>query len=217
MHHPVLSLLLAAVLVSAAPLQAGATSWTEAIAAVEERSEELWQLAKRRGLEGRHLGTSYNELHAKEHSCAILGRMLDKADLIVVLEKETEMDVSATGGQDTGLAAHSLSNWVHNAKRLVAADEKRRIREWNLDCVGAFGIPGSAWIGKKTTSAFLDVDGTILRVLGDVERGFAGELAAVLDQHPDVEYMALGSGGGSVHEAILAGVDIRSRGLNTTL
>ncbi|CAM3201107.1 hypothetical protein PANO111632_07710 [Paracoccus nototheniae] len=199
------------------PMQARAASWAEAIAAVEAQEEKLWQLAHRRGQEGRHIGTLYNEFHANEHSCSILGRMLGKADFIVELEQSTQIDISTTDGHATGVAAHSLGNWAASARRLLDLDEPRRIREWNLDCVGEFGIPGTAWIGENGAPTFFDIDGTTLKVIGNVEEGFSQRLIAVIEENPHITHVALGSAGGSVHEAIMAGVFIRQRNLETLL
>lgn len=198
------------------PLQANAASWEETIAAVEVQEEELWQLAQSRGQEGRHIGTLYNEFHANEHSCSILGRMLDKARHVADLERSTEIDVSGTDGHATGVAAQSLGNWVFNARRLLDLDEPRRIREWNLDCVGEYGIPGTAWIGEIEPT-FFDVEDTMLRVIGNVEEGFAEQLIKAIEENPQVTQVALGSAGGSVHEAIKAGIYIRQKNLETLL
>lgn len=208
-----------AILISALlfPLSAVAVSWSDAIAATEAKAEELWQLAQSRGLEGRHIGTLYNELHADEHTCSILGRMLGKSDLIAEIERSTEIDISQTDGQDTGVAARSLGNWAFIARRLLDSTDERRIREWNLDCVGHLGIPNSAYIDEGGASAFYDVEEATLRVIGDVEPGFSDKLKTVILDNPQVKYVALGSGGGSVAEAIDAGLFIRDRGLNTQL
>lgn len=199
------------------PLPATAVSWQEAIVATEARVEELWLLAQSRGLEGRHIGNLYNEWHADQHTCSILGRMLGKTDLIVEIERSTEIDVSGTDGQETGIAARSLDNWVFIAKRLLDSNEDRRVREWNLDCVGQLGIPDGAYVNEGGASAFYDVEGTTLRVIGNVEPGFSEKLKAVIADNPQVSYVALGSAGGNVAEAIEAGLFIRQRGLKTLL
>lgn len=199
------------------PLPAAAIPWRDAIAAADARVEELWQLAQSRGQEGRHIGTLYNEWDADEHSCSILGRMLGKAELIGEIEKSTEYDISKTDGHETGIAAQSLSNWAYIARRLLETSEDRRIREWNLDCVGQLGIPDSAYIGERDNAAFYDIEGEVLRIMGDVEPGFADKLKAILLENPQVKTVALGSAGGNVGEALLAGVFIRRLGLETRL
>lgn len=205
------------VLVILGPTRGTALSWQDAISSTDERVESLWGLAKQRGLEGRHIGTLYNELHIPEHRCSILGRMLGQTHLIHEIEKSTEIDVSTTDGHATGVAAQSLSNWSFSARSLLDIDEARRVREWNLDCVGHLGIPEDAFIGEARSATFYDVQGNTLRIMGDVETGFAEKLRAAIVQNPQVEYVALGSGGGSVAEALAAGRHIRELGLVTTL
>ncbi len=200
-----------------APFSASALSWRDAIEANERRVEELWQLAESRGLPGRHVGNLYNEWHAKEHTCSILGRMLGKADLITEIEQSTETDVSQTTDHETGIAAQSLSNWTYIAKRLLEDNKAERIREWNLDCVGHLGIPNDAYIGEENTQTFYSVQGETLRIMGDVEAGFSDQIKAVIRANPNIKTVALGSGGGSVAEAIETGLFIRENGLSTTL
>lgn len=194
-------------------------SWDNAIEAVETKADELWSLAETRGLQSRFLGTGFNELHVREHSCAILGRMLEKPETIVVAERSTEFNLGQADEHETALAAHSLDNWVHNAKRLKALSRDRRVEEWNLDCVGRFGIPDTEFVARENDDTFFDLrqEGRILQVLGDVDIGFASQLKKALTQNPTVSTVALGSGGGRVMEAIEAGLFIRELGLETTL
>lgn len=199
------------------PIQVSALSWEDAIAATEAKSNELWRLADERGLESHHLGTFYNEYHADEHRCSILGRMLGKADIVESIEKSTEVDVSTADGKQTALAALSLDNWIYIAESLLKSSEARRVREWNLDCVGQMDIPNSAYITETNSSTFYDVEGEVLRVMGDVEPGFADKLRSALAENSKVTTIALGSGGGSVGEALNAGYLIRAKGLKTTL
>lgn len=204
-------------LVAIMPAALSADSWENAIAAVEAKSEEIWKLAEARGLESKFLGAIYNELDAKEHSCSILGRMLGKPEAIADVEATVEHDLSDLDPHSTGLAAHSLDNWVYIARRLLTTTKERRIEEWNLDCVGQMGIPNSAYIVSSERQTFYDVDGAVLRILGDVENGFAEKIRSALSENPQIRTVALGSGGGAVYEAMLAGIYIRERGLETTL
>ncbi len=206
------------------PQNSEEASWASAIASVEKLREGFER--RRRG-EWVHMGTALNELHVKEHSCSILGRMLGKERQI----KHLEIDYSDTAlagfhdnrpevsDDDLAVAMISLDNWLVNAQRLVAARPDERVREWNLDCVGQFDIPTSAYIQETNADAFftLNNEGAVLRVLGDVEEGFAARLDAALNRHPTVKVVALGSAGGSVYEAIRAGQNIRGRRLSTVL
>ena len=56
-----------------------------------------------------------------------------------------------------------------------------------------------------------------IKVLGAIEAGFTAKLSATLAIAPKAEFVALGSGGGSVYEAIASGKLIRSKGLTTTI
>ena len=60
-------------------------------------------------------------------------------------------------------------------------------------------------------------DGIWLRVLGDIDLGFADRFRTALDANPGVEEIVMGSDGGSVRDALTAGRLIRERGLKTTL
>ena len=52
---------------------------------------------------------------------------------------------------------------------------------------------------------------------GDIEAGFFERFKVALSDNPNIEEIALGSGGGSVQDALLAGYEIRRLGLTTTL
>jgi hypothetical protein len=105
----------------------------------------------------------------------------------------------------------------------VRLDEARRIKEWNLDCAGKLGISSSAYVVDNGAATFYDVDRTngvgniTLVIRGDVEVGFAEKLRQAIKLNPDVEFIGLGSGGGSVSEALEAGRLIRRLKLKTML
>ena len=192
------------------------TSWDDAIRRVEVLRDEMNRKADALGYPI-SLGTALNEYHVVEHTCAILGRMLGKADLIGHLEEflpETSDD-----GHEFRLAALSLENWLHNARRIQAMAESRQVRTWNLDCVDANGIPASTAIPEDNSDAFYDLrqDGTVLHILGAVTVGFHERFLSALEKNPQVTVVALGSGGGLVREALLVGLEIRKRRLKTTL
>jgi hypothetical protein len=114
------------------------------------------------------------------------------------------------------LAAHSLNNLHYITERLLPMGNDRWKHNWNLGCAGNEKLNGSAYVNPDT-AAFYDVEGTTLSILGDVEEGFAQKVIDALNAHPNIDTVALGSGGGYVYESFLAGEAIRSRGLTTTL
>ena len=156
----------------------------------------------------------------ERHKCAILGRMLGKLDEIREIEKLEYPKI----GPDSDLVelayfSVELDTWVNEAQKALAANESDRINQWNLDCVGTQGIPASARIGNDAPEAqfAFDQDNKFLRVLGDIDSGFHDRFMAELALHPDVTTVELGSAGGSVKDAMLAGREIRKRGLDTVL
>ena len=149
------------------------------------------------------------------HQCAILGRMLGKKEFIAHLEEPLPPLTAPL--DDVWTTAVSLSQWIYTAKRLLATPLEKRANIWDLECVGSFGIPSRAYSGVGLETADMSVDGTYLWVYGDIKDGFYDEFVSVLDRHPEVSTVGLGSAGGSVADAILSGIAIRKKGLNTQL
>jgi hypothetical protein len=197
-----------------------ANSWAQSIQLVEERAARIWERGRSLGADT-HLGTAVNEIDIPKHRCAILGRMLGRADLIKKLEYHPEPSISSNPSWDElynlMLYSHSLSNWVLVANAILNQSEDEKKHSWNLDCVGQMGIPSTAFEVLEVPKAALEVDGTDLRILGDIEAGFSAALVEALDGNPQVSRVVLGSRGGNVREALLAGIAIRKRGLDTTL
>lgn len=204
----------------APPLAAPAaaqTSWAAAAAAVERQRAAYYQRAIALGAE-HYLGTMHNEWDIPEHTCAILGRMLGRADLIGHLEPAYP-PLSSNDGMDIRLAAHSMENWLGVLRILLDRSQTEREADWDLQCAGQLDIPATARIAPGAREAFVvyDSQSNMLRVLGEVTEGYAARLRAALDAHPRTEIVSLGSGGGSVVEAMEAGREIRRRGLETML
>lgn len=210
-----LPFLLAVNALIAAICTAEASTWEDAIGNVEAKAADYHRRATDLGFPV-HAGTALNELDIPIHRCSILGRMLGKTSLITHLEKD--YPTTSTTGAEFWYAAISLGNWAYTARNLLELDEARRVRYWNLDCVGQHGISGSAYLEEKASRAFFDVvEGKVIRILGNVTTGFAKRLEIALLENPRVELVALGSGGGVVSEALVAGRLIRGRKLSTTL
>jgi hypothetical protein len=196
---------------------AGATAktWDDAIRDVSTLAEQYRSFAYAR--DTTWAGTLYNSYHIRRHECAILGRLLGKAEEVRHLE---EMDLpEITDDLDPHLAlitSMSLSNWTGAARSQLAASEEERIYFWNLNCSGSEGIPKSAAIGERPLTSF-EFSAPLLFVRGPVERGYADALIQAIDDSRGAEIVVLGSGGGNVGEALRAGRVIRERGLTTQL
>ncbi|MCA0324369.1 MAG: hypothetical protein LCH89_02010 [Proteobacteria bacterium] len=166
-------------------------------------------------------GTAFNEIHIPEHKCFVLGQLLGKADLVKGLEITYAPDYetqTTENASDLRIMSVSLGNFAGVAKHILGMSHDERVVTWNLDCAGQLGLP-RAFIKQEGQSSFYVVtnDGKALKVLGDIEEGFAQKIQDAIEANPTVEVVALGSGGGYVHEAMEAGAYIRSKGLDTTL
>lgn len=166
-------------------------------------------------------GTAFNEIHIPEHTCFVLGQLLDKADLVAPLAIEYKPDYetqTTENASDLRIMGNSLGNFARVAQRVLDMPHDERVITWNLDCSGQLGLP-NAYIKQEGQSSFYVVtnEGRALKVLGDIEAGFTQKIEAAIEANPTVEVVMLGSGGGYIDEAIRAGTYIRRKGLDTTL
>ena len=148
------------------------------------------------------------------HFCAILGRRLGLKGHIGHLEPPQPSHDEDTW--DLTLHTVSLSNWISAAVNIGSLNPTRRAKLWNLECVGQNLVLNSLFVTVPEFTWF-DIHSNQLHIYGDILPGFAQKLENVLRQNPSVTTVALGSGGGSVYEAITAGLIIRERGLDTQL
>lgn len=208
--------LTACLAVMGAPLVAEDVSWNTAIEAVKEKSSTYYDYAINLG--GGHPGTALHGLGADRHRCAITGRLLGFNEQ--VREAETLEDPPMTPDANAmELMAHAvtLDAWAASAKYVLGLSETARASLWDLECVGNFGIPASAYIGDRGALTDFTVRGQTLYVYGDIDRGFADRFENALKENIEITEIALGSAGGSVIDAIRAGLMIRDRDLRTVL
>jgi hypothetical protein len=152
------------------------------------------------------------------HLCAILGRMLGLTQEIQQIETFDYPELNSTSDPSAMLEfSLTLENWVYAARDSVAMDEITRRKTWNLECVGRLGIPKSAFVENSEPNATFRKDGTTVFVYGDIDFGFFERFASFLEANPGVKKVSLGSGGGSVRDAMLTGHAIRKLGLSTTI
>ena len=194
-----------------------AMNWDKAISAVQEKADLYHEYAVEVGGTS-WAGAMYNHYKFNEHQCAILGRMLEMQSAIRHIEEFAYPPMSAESDpHELLIFSISLESWVAAAKWALGATEGERKNVWNLDCVGNFDIARSLYVESDQPNAEFEVIGTQLQVYGDIEAGFAKRFIAFLEQHPDVDEVALGSAGGSVADAFFAGLAVRKKGLNTTI
>lgn len=168
-----------------------------------------------------HAGTAFNEIHVPEHKCFVLGQLLGKAEIVKSVEITYEPDYetqTTENASDLRIMSNSLHNFAGMAEHVLEMPHDERVATWNLDCAGQLGLPKD-YIKQEGKSSFYVVigDGKTLKVLGDIEEGYAQKIIDAIEANPRIEEVALGSGGGLVKEAMRAGEFIRHRGLETTL
>lgn len=167
------------------------------------------------------IGTMFNDVDLPEHTCYALGMLLGLEANVRHLRFDRRSSPTAKNSDqahDFRVRAQSLDNFAAGASSSLKVSPGQRSIAWNLDCAGQRGIAGvpSFQTGEST---FYEVTngGRGVKILGAIEKGFSAKLVATLAQAPKVTFVALGSGGGSVAEAITAGRLIRSKGLTTTI
>lgn len=196
---------------------ATAIDWPSAIEKVQQASDDYFEYAREVGAAG-GVGSMYVGYEFDRHQCAILGRMLGLEDVIIDLETMPYPPMDETSDpQDLLVFATSLENWVIAAEGALEMDEAQRLSVWNLDCVGHQGIATEHYLGNSNPNAQFKVENNTLYVYGDIDTGFFDRLKNALDGDAGITEVALGSGGGSVVDALLAGREIRARGLGTTI
>ncbi|SMX50819.1 hypothetical protein [Maliponia aquimaris] len=197
-----------------------AEDWNAEIAAVEKQADAYVEYGlKKSGTSSVQQAVGMIGIFAdvERHRCAILGRMLGRADAVrELIRTDLPPITESLDGYEAVEIGASLGNWVGEAKWAVSATEADRIGKWNLDCVGTM-VAATAYIDNPTPEAEFAAEGSGMTVYGDIDLGFFERFSAFLAQHPDVTLIALGSGGGSVKDAMQTGREIRVRGIETVL
>lgn len=193
-----------------------AKTWQQAIVDVEELRHSYRETIFRRTGEwpSEWQGNLNVNRDSDMHFCAILGRRLGFKDQISHLEPpQPSHDEDA---YDLTLHTVSLANWVSAAVHVGSLNPARRAQFWNLECVGK-GLVSKALFVPIPDFVWFEIDNDQIQIYGDIVPGFSQRLENILNQNPNITTISLGSGGGSVYEAMMAGIIIRQRGLDTQL
>ena len=195
------------------------------IAEMERNSEILWNYSKTIANEVL-IGNSGGGAYEKEYNrvlCYILGRFVGYGDFVVWLRPSYfnyKIDLTlrtVSYASDLQEISLFMGYYARIGRDVIAMSESARIDSWNLDCPGRHGIPKVYAEKRGGQSPFFKIDGNRLQVLGDIDDNFSTRLYEVLQRNPQIRIVSLGSGGGSVVEAMRAGWMIRSRGIHTEL
>lgn len=217
MQKCVFILLMSLVIISPSGSRAQDIDWEDAIEAVEKSALSYSDYAFEE-LGSRWVGPANYSIKFHTHRCAILGRMLGLSEAIQHIETfdYPPLDTSSDAF-DLLVFSLTLENWVAAARASLKMNRDERINVWNLDCVGEVGIAANLFIETSQPNATFEVNDQTLVVYGDINFGFFERLKNQLAANPNIQKVALGSGGGSVRDALLAGYEIRRLGLSTTL
>lgn len=192
-------------------------SWEDAIEAVEEKMFAYYNYAIELDPMSQP-GTALHGIGHDRHICAITGRMLGFREEIA--EAETLEDpplVPDANAMELMMHSMTLDAWVAAARRATAMSHNQKVGLWNLECVGKHGIPRTAFIEDSSVVGDFSLLGETLVVYGNIDAGFYDRFLGALEDNPTITEVALGSAGGSVQDAIQSGIEIRRRGLSTTL
>lgn len=163
------------------------------------------------------IGTMYNEVDVPAHICYSLGMLLGLEKYVRRLRFDRSLRPARNSEEAHArrVQAQSLDNFVMAVNATLKQSPSQRTIAWNLDCANKYGIALQEK-GEPTFYEILD-EGRGIKILGAIETGFTAKLRATLARAPKATFIALGSGGGSVAEAIDSGQLIRSKGLATTI
>jgi hypothetical protein len=169
----------------------------------------------------RWVGTALNEYKADESQCYAIGRLLDHGAYVMHLKIDKSADLNSKTSENARtlrIQATGLENFAIAIRNAFALQPSQRAIEWNLNCAGKLHISATL-VDQSAIHTFYTVtnDRRSIRVLGDIEDDFSTRLIGAIKANPAVSEIILGSGGGNVREAILAGEFIRANKLNTTL
>lgn len=153
---------------------------------------------------------------ASPYQCANIGRALGMTGSLGEGGSFTYLSPSDDPEAFLQISAE-LDVWMATAENVLKMSQAQRISTWNLECVGNFDIPLSSYRRDDPGQADMVADGEILNIIGEIDFGFYDRFREAIVQHPEVRIVSLGSGGGSVIDALQSGALIRDLGLNTQL
>jgi hypothetical protein len=172
--------------------------------------------------DGSPLGTAIYSDHAKTFECFSLGVKLGfergVSHLDLPHSRNFAENISSTDAGGLKILQATTQRFVEELRSAKLLDVSKAATVWNFNCSGQYKISSKLNIPSKE-SAFYSIssDGAGLYIHGTINRGYAGRLKSIVDQHEKIRTIHLGSGGGFVDEAIAAGYVIRSKGLATQL
>ena len=212
------SLILLVFIFCCGSLKAQSITWTVAINNVQKMLDKYADAHRvRAGYIG--VGTALNNADLRIHRCAIAGRMLGLKDRVSIFEPPYP-PIESADLDELAWSVASLDNWISTANAMRHLPVSAKAKLWNLECAIEPGLRDTFLplesTGSKNEFYELSDDFETLIVLGKIEAGFFDRLEKALSENPNIKFIALGSPGGAVYEAMAAGLLIREKGIETT-
>ena len=186
-----------------------------------------------------HIGTYNYDIDFAEHSCHTLSylihgsKYLSKFERLKPLDKDflKQLDIIDnvnTSKEDKEIAAFdiqlhstSLGHYITRTSDILKMSDYERNELWNLDCVNQFSLNNEAYVqsNKHESGVFVrEREGFAdLRYTGEIDNNFYDKLEDALKKYPNIESVSIGSGGGSVGNAMAAGYLLKSKGIDVKL
>jgi hypothetical protein len=168
-----------------------------------------------------HAGSMFNEFGIPEFFCGSLAFLLGKDEIFERLTKLSAPDfkphMSEIELNNLALDAIQFGNRAHAAGTALAMSQRERVEVWNLNCVRQHKIGAEHAVARAATAATFEVRANGVYILGDIEVGFFDRFRAFMKGRQHTGTVFLGSGGGSVRDALMTGYFIRDAGLSTSL
>jgi len=176
------------------------------------------------------LGSMHQLLGVEPVKCAMLARVLGvkrpkgRSFRAPISRSEALKLSEHLADEGAEFALLLVNRWIEYEKTFSSRPRKDNVEHWNLECVGQFPeISRAAYIRDPLTAAEFQVgrcmtlsEGKCLQVLGPFELGFYQRFRKIILEQ-NIKFVELGSGGGSVSDALAAGRLMRRRGIATGL
>lgn len=198
----------------------------------------LWNFANEYD-DNYHIGTYNYGIDYAEHSCHTLGFLLHGSKYSSRFEKlrshdddflkdlklledinTTEYDIGIISF-GVRLFSTSVGHYVSRVKDILEMTEHERVELWNLDCVEQFDLGSEAYVQNNAVQSanFVHQNNGFadLRYTGEIDNNFYDKLVQALKKYPDSESLSIGSGGGSVVNAMAAGYLLKAKGIDVRL
>lgn len=179
-----------------------------------------------------YFGIMTSRLFDEYSQCLVLAYQVGAESSVMPMQDYFVSKVQDALMSDDAEHKRSIADWLIVLRSYHELAEGRSLsdadRLWTYECLNktmqsAFSDFSFTVLPSEDGVAFVDGfysyddRSATIRVLGEIGSGFSDLFVEALAAHPEAQNVALGSSGGNVSEAIIAGSLIRAMGLNTEI